>query len=295
MAESQAEQQDPRAQLTNLQKRFDTLVEKRNELNDVAKQLRQERDLLHEGRREFKERMDKAKAERDRLNAEMKAAKAKRNEYQKQAKDLIGSRKGKAGEVAKSLPLQARQLEKQIRDLEHKQETQPHTIEEERELLKIVKAKQTELNEIKAKLDADREIKVDLSNLDEAIDELFKLADAEHARVQELHKEAQKWHDEFVAAVEESKVLTKEANDKHLAYVDARRRADENHKKAMELREDIGNIRGEQRAERDAARREIQDINKQARDAVADPKKIDEKADESLDSLKKGGKISFGF
>lgn len=296
MAEStQVKPADSRAQMDNLQNKYDSFVQKRNELNDAARQLRQERDMLHDARKRFKDQMDAAKVKRDELNAKMREAKTRRNELQAQAKELIKSRQSKGGEVSKSLPLQARQLEKQIQEMELRQQTQPHTIEKERELLKQIKAKGQELAEIRTKLDVNREVKVDLNNLDQAIDDLFKQADEAHNEVQAFHKEASKFHDEFVQAVEESRVLTREANEKHKAYIEARERSNEQHAKAMELREQMITIRGERRAEYEAHKRELQDYNKGVQQAVADPKRLEEKAKDDLDALKKGGKISFGM
>ncbi len=290
--QSASQRDDPRKDYENLQKRYDAFVQKRNELNDLGRQLRQERDLLNEGHREFRKRMDEASKKRDELNAKMREAKKRRNEFQAQAKQLIGQRKGKAGGGEKSIPLQVRQLEKEVRDLDRKQETQPHTIHEERDLLKIIKAKQEELTELRKKMEAHRALKVDLSDLDGSIDELFRLADAEHEQVKAFNKEATKWHDEFVKAAEEGRVVQREGNEKHQEFIAVREKADEQHKKAMELKEKMISIRNEERKEREAHRRELKEYNESVRQEVADPKKMDEHADDALDALKKGGKIS---
>jgi phosphoserine phosphatase len=290
--QSAAPRSDSRQEYDNLQKRYDGFVQKRNELNDLARQLRQERDLLNEGHRTFRSRMDEAAKKRDAINVEMKEAKKRRNEFQAQAKALIGQRKGKSGDVAKSLPLQVRQLEKQVRDLSHKQETQPHTIEAERDLLKLIKQKQDELTELKSKLEAHRELKVDLSDMDSAIDELFRRADEEHEKVKALNKESSKWHDEFVKAAEEGRVVQREGNEKHQEFIAVRQKADEQHKKAMELKEKMIELRQGQRQEREAHRRELREYNESVKREVADPKKIEAHADDALEALKKGGKIS---
>lgn len=295
MAESeQPKPEDSRAQLENLQKKYDVFVQRRNELNDSGRQLRQERDLLHEARKQFKSTMDSNKAKRDALNDKMREAKARRNEFQAQAKALIASRQAKGGDVSQSIPLQARQLEKQIRDMETKQQTQAHSIEAERNLVKAIKAKGMELAELRTKLTANKELKVDLDNIDQSIDDLFKKADEAHQEVQAFYKEAAKHHDEFVKAVEESRVLTREANEKHQAFIESRERANEQHAKAMELREAMMGLRGERRAEYEARKNELRDYNDGVRKAVADPVTLAAKADDDLQALKKGGKISLG-
>ena len=290
-----AKAEERRAELDNVQRRFDALIQKRNELNDASRQLRQERDLLNNGRQEFRDRLEKAKTERERCNALMAEARTRRNEFQGQAKALIGSRKGKAGAMAQSLPLQVRQLEKQVRDLEFQQQTTQITIEKERELLKVLKAKGTELAQLKTQLTAQREIKVDLDNIDGSISELFAQADLAHKEMQAHYAEAQQHHEEFVKAIEESRVVSREADGKHKEFVAARIAADDAHQKAMELREKMIAIQGERRAEFEADRRELREVNQAARQAVADPRRLEEKAEDDLALLKTGGKIRIGL
>ncbi len=40
------------------EKKYQSLIEKRNELNDVARLIREERDMLNDKRKEYKEVMD---------------------------------------------------------------------------------------------------------------------------------------------------------------------------------------------------------------------------------------------
>ncbi len=87
--------------------------------------------------------------------------------------------------------------------------------------------------------------------------------------------------------------VTREGNEKHRGYVEARMGADEQHQKAMELREQMIGLRNERRAEYEANKKELYDVNRAAREAVT--RGIEEKAEEGLEALKKGGKISFGI
>ena len=58
------------------------------------------------------------------------------------------------------------------------------------------------------------------------------------------------------------------------------------------MRSRIISIRGERRKRRDEAKKAIQDQNIKARKAVLDKDKLDKIADKSVESLKKGEKIS---
>jgi hypothetical protein len=63
----------------------------------------------------------------------------------------------------------------------------------------------------------------------------------------------------------------------------------------MELREKVMQVRGEKKAEFDARRKEVQEVNQVARRNVADPRAIERAQDSALEQLKKGGKIQLGY
>ena len=77
-------------QLRNAEKKYQSLIGKRNELNDIARVIREERDLLNEKRKELREQMDENKKKRDGLVSKMKKHKELRNEYQRQKKKTGG-------------------------------------------------------------------------------------------------------------------------------------------------------------------------------------------------------------
>jgi hypothetical protein len=64
------------------------------------------------------------------------------------------------------------------------------------------------------------------------------------------------------------------------------------HEKAFEMRSKMMAIKGERRKRYEEAKRVIREQNLSARKAVLDEKKLDEIADESVDALKRGKKIS---
>ena len=65
MIEKESTKKQDLEQLKNAEKKFQSLIEKRNELNQIAKQFREERDLLNEKRNELKVDMEKIKKERE--------------------------------------------------------------------------------------------------------------------------------------------------------------------------------------------------------------------------------------
>lgn len=279
----------------NLQDRFHALLDSRNEYNDLAREARDARNLLNDHRREKAKEIEDHKTARDRRNAEMKEHKDLRNAYQDQAKALIAQRKGKAGGLEKSLPLRVRKLRNEIQAALERQETTVLEPAKEKALIDDVRRKRVELAELEAELGKQKAATVDLSDTDAAIDELFKKADEEHEKVVAIQKLANEHHDKFVEAVKATRVTAAEADKKHQEFIALKTKADDYHNKAMELREKVMAVRGERKAEYDARRKEIGDINTRARQSVSDPKAIEKASESALDALKKGGKISLGF
>ena len=135
-------------------------------------------------------------------------------------------------------------------------------------------------------------VEIEITDKDNAIDELFKKADEQHALVQKYYKENQKKHEKFIKLVNELSLSIAESNKKHEQYIEIRNEAQKIHEKAFEMRSKIISIRGERRKRRDEAKKAIQEQNVKARKAVMDKEKLDEIADKSVHALKKGEKIS---
>jgi len=279
-------------QLKDAEKKYQSYIEKRNELNDMARVLREERDMINEKRKEIKEKMEKVKKKRDELVSKMRYHKDIRNKLQQQAKELIEAKRKKKGDVFRNLPLRVEELKADFQMLEYRQETVPMNTAEENELIDKIREKRKQYEESKRHLDEQKLIEVDITDKDKAIDELFKKADEEHKKVQKYYDENQKKHEEYVKLVNELSISINEANKKHEQYIELKNEAQNIHEKAFEMRSKIIAIKGDRRKRRDEAKRVIQEQNIRARRAVMDEKKLEEIADKSVDALKKGEKIS---
>lgn len=283
------------ADVRNLQAKFNALLETRNQMNDLAKASRTERDMLNEQRRVKSQEIEEHKAKRDAANEVMRKHKELRNAYQDQAKALIAEKKGKTGAIDRSLALQVRKLRNDIQAMVEQQQTTILSPSKEKVLVEKIRDLWLELKAKEEDLKKQNTVQVDLGDTDASIDALFAKADEEHAKVSAAMKEATEHHQKFVAGVKEVRVLVGEANKKHAEFVAAKEKADDSHNKAMELREKVMAIRGERKAAFDAQRKEIQEFNQTARRNVADPRALDRIKDDALEQLKKGGKISLGF
>ena len=279
-------------QLRNAEKKFQSFIQRRNELNDLAKILREERDMLNNKHKERKEEMKTLKKQRDEFVAKMREHKKIRNQLQAEAKKLIEARRKKKGEVFENLPLRIEELKADVQMLEYRQETVPMSSSEENELIEKIREKNVEYKKVMKQLEKQETIQIEISDKDHAIDELFKKADEQHEKVQHFYDESQKKHDEYIKLVNELSVSIAEANKKHEEYIETRNEAQENHEKAMEMRSKIVSVKEERRRQWREAKQMIKEQNVKARNAVLDKDKLKEINEKSLDALKKGEKIS---
>jgi phosphoserine phosphatase len=279
-------------QLKDAEKKYQSYIQKRNELNDIAKVIREERDMIHESRKDLKTEIDKIKKVRDELVEKMRQHKKIRNKYQEEAKKLIEAKRKKKGVVFKNLPLRVEELKADVQMLEYRQETVPMSPQEENELIEKIRLKREEYERTKINLEKQKEIEIDISDKVKTIDVLFKKADEEHKLVQKYYDENQKKHERYIKLINEMSVSIAEANKKHDQYVELRQEAQKNHEKAFEMRSKIIGIKDERRKRFREAKQAIKDQNIRARKETMDKKKLDEIADESVGLLKKGKKIS---
>ena len=187
-----------------------------------------------------------------------------RNSYQDQAKALISERKGKAGDVHRSLPLQVRKLKQEVEGLAKRQETTVLSRDKERVLMESLAIKVRELRELEAKMDEQKVLSGDLTDTDATIDQLFAKADEEQEKVVEYQRIANEHHDKFVACIKETRTIAAEADAKHKEFIAIKTKADECHNKAMELREKVMAVRGERQADYAARKKEMGDVNNRA-------------------------------
>jgi len=281
-------------QIRDAEKKFQSYITKRNELNDMARVLREERDMIHKSKKELKEDIKKLKKERDELVEKMREHKKIRNKLQEEAKKLIDGKRKKRGEVFKNLPMRVEELKADVQMLEYKQETVPMSPQKENDLIEKIRGKKDEYKKAKKQLKKQEKIKIDISDKDNAIDELFKKADEEHELVEKFYNDSQKKHEKYIKLVKEMSVSIAEANKKHEKYIKFKKEADAAHQKAYEMKSKIMSIKGERRKRRQEAKKAIRDQNIQARKSVMDKKKLEEHADKSVNELKKGKKIKLG-
>jgi uncharacterized coiled-coil DUF342 family protein len=248
--------------------------------------------MLNQKRKELKDEMDKCKKEREKLVAKMKEHKEKRNQYQQQAKVLIDAKRKKKGDVIKNLPLRVEEIKADIQMMEYEQETTIMDTRKENKLIDRIKQKRKEYAEAKKQMEKQQLIEVDLSDTDKGITELFKKADAEHEKVQKYYEESQKKHEEYKKLVNEIATLIGEANKKHKKYIELREEAQSNHEKANEMRSKIMSVKRERQQRFQESREILRNQNLKARKELMDTEKLEKAAEQSVEALKGGKKIT---
>ncbi len=290
--ENPAKNKEDQEQIKNAEKKYQALIDRRNELNTLAKLSRDERDMLNQKRNELRDSMDVIKTERDALVKQMKEHKEKRTRYQQQAKDLIAAKRKKKGDVIKNLPLQAEELKADIQLMEYEQETTPMNTRAENKLIEKIKLKRREYEALKVQLVKQHLIETDLTDVDKSITGLFKKADEEHQQVVHFYEESQKKHEEFLKVVKEIASLITESNKKHKKYLEFREEAQSNHDKAVEMRSKIMGAKKERMQRFQEAKEILRTQNILAKKALTDKDKLDKAAEDSVTALKGGKKIS---
>ncbi len=283
-----------RSETESAERIFNDLTDKRDDQNRKATQLREERDTVHQQKRDLIEQMTTLKAERDALNAEMRTHKERRNEYQNKGRTLIERKKAVSRRMDKGMGTSIEGLKLDIRELEIQHQTNPSTIDQERDLLDRIRFKQAELEELESHTGEQEDLTLEADGIDGMIDEAFKKADVEHKEVVRYHDEAEKVHKRVVTLIEEINLLNAEGDKKHHQMLEARAMADKYHEKAITMRGRLMATRREAREERERQDEEVAEINKAVHDRFDSEEAQKEAEDEILSILQKKGKVDLG-
>lgn len=261
-------------------------------MNAEARALRDERDALHTKKKELIALMGELKKQRDELVKEMREHKKRRNELQRKAKELIQLRRDKRGKMMFNLPKEVEVLDATIQELMERQETTPLTLEMETKLIDEIRKKRKEYNTMRDKLETQEHTVGVIESLNDAIDEFFKTADAEHEKVLELSLRTQELHEKISPLVNEIAYMINEANKKHENYLKTRDRANTVHERILKMRSTIIREKLERRKEREEAQNIIKEHRKAVRRLLEDEKKLDELTEQAIERLKAKGKVT---
>ena len=286
-------QRKPKSEIKLAEERFQSCVTKRNAFNEEARSFRDERNALHDQRNKVMEKIMKRREEM-KSNTNIKSKhQSLRNNSQEKARKLIElkqqKRKSKRG--GKTLKDTVQALHSEILNLERRRETTEMPISKEREIMEKLAILRRSLADQKETLLAEEDLHAEVSEIDTKIDDEFSKADKEHTEVVNLAKLNKKLYKKVSVLMKEASHLSTEADKKHKEFVEIRKKADNQHLKAMEMLETLRTHRKTAKEERQARWKVVKDHRKNIKKELYDPKKLDSVADDALQQLMSGGKI----
>ncbi len=215
---------------------------KRNELNSQASQFARERNELNNATRQYVEDAQKNKELRDQSNNDVQSLKEKRNELNDKANTLfeeIDALRGEhgTGSAAPSHEKKpsAKDIQRQIDQLEERQQTEQMSKEKENELVDKIKQLRAELKDQEVEHEQNKEVRTRLIEARE----FRKQASAIHAEVTEKAELAQKHHDLMVECYRKADKSREGADAKHKQFVEAQEAADAEHKQFLECQKQL--------------------------------------------------------
>ena len=287
-------QKKPKSEIRLAEERFQNRIDKRNAFNDEARTIRDERDSLHEQRNKvmkevlkYRKKMEGNKKNKEKHIKFRDAAMAKVKEFNelKQQK-----RKGRKG--AKSVKDTVHAIISEIMATENRLETTEMTIAKERALLERLSILRRSLTEQQQTLTTHEHLHSEVKELDVEIGSEISRSNEEHESVVQLARLNKELYKKNKELMKEAFHLSAEANKKHEEFVTIRKKADDQHAKAMEMLETLRTHRKTASEERQARWRVVKDHRKNIKKELYDPDKLESVADDALQELMSGGKIS---
>ena len=278
-------------ELRSAEEKFQSLVTKRDELSQQAQAIRVERDALNDKKKELRGYLDELRDQRRSLSSKVGNHKKKRDDLQLKAKSMIAMKQKLRSGMNKEARMSLTDKKREMHRLEMEQQTIPVPIEEEAELVKKIKNLYKQISELEGLVKEQKEIQLSVQEIDDTIDEAFKLANSEHQHLMLYVNERREIDSKLDTVVNDIGIVIAAADKKHQEFLETRDAADAQHNKARDLRDKILEIRAEKRAERDEQRRDLAEVNASVRKELLDKDKLDKAADSALKQLLSKGKI----
>ena len=278
-------------ELRSAEEKFQSLVTKRDELSQQAQAIRVERDALNDKKKELRGYLDELRDQRRSLSSKVGNHKKKRDDLQLKAKSMIAMKQKLRSGMNKEARMSLTDKKREMHRLEMEQQTIPVPIEEEAELVKKIRNLYKQISELEGLVKEQKEIQLSVQEIDDTIDEAFKLANSEHQHLMLYVNERREIDSKLDTVVNDIGIVIAAADKKHQEFLETRDAADAQHNKARDLRDKILEIRAEKRAERDEQRRDLAEVNASVRKELLDKDKLDKAADSALKQLLSKGKI----
>ncbi len=204
----------------------------RDKLNKRTKEWAEKRDHLNDSVRKLIKKANEHREKRDKLNGEVREAKKVREtlnkEYNKLSEEL---QKAKKEQVPKDNKVPISKLKGELRKLEFKHQTSVLEPSKEKDLVDQMKDLMAQISERERVYADNAEIRDLVDNVRKAKEE----AETQHRHVGECAEKAQSEHDDMVGLYEEADKMRKEADEAQEKFIEAKTKADEEHRQHIIL------------------------------------------------------------
>ncbi len=212
----------------------------RDKHNKEAREWADKRDELNKQVKEMVVEAKEHKRIRDELNEKVKELKEERKKWNEKAKELsIKLREARSKFIPrKDLP-NVGKLKKKLRELEFKQQTMVLTPEKERELVELIDSLYKKIIEYEKIIEEETKKNKELNELQKQLKEARENAEKYHQEIEKLVAEAQEHHNKMVELFEKVDEIRKEADEAHRLYLENKKIADEEHEQFIAAARDV--------------------------------------------------------
>jgi uncharacterized coiled-coil DUF342 family protein len=265
--------------IEELTKKLSALKEQRDKLDAEAYEWAEKRNELNDKVKSLRDGILELRAERDRINDQVKELKQQRNDTTTRIREKIEEMKKLNQEskaLAKKRPSRSHQaLQKEVESIDWKIQTTPLTLQEDKELVGQVK-------ELEAQLNVYRKLEQLAQKVLELRKEVRALRSENGLRHQKLTKnaeESQEIHRNMIGKIEDSKKYKIEADVMHKRFLEVKEKARPVEGEMMGLANQIRQLRAEIRVEEEKERKQDQDalretLERQAREKLKRGEKL---------------------
>jgi uncharacterized coiled-coil DUF342 family protein len=294
--EQQNPEDDLRTRLHAMETKLRRMKEQRNSFNEDARRAADSRNALQEQSKEIREAI-KEKLDEKKVRDQAQVCKTRRDEIQKQIRELINQNKGRRDDAkeSKSVVIQLSETIREIEKIENTMMTDGRLIlETENKLLKKLKVLITKRDKLMPSVEEFNIINIDIGDMDGSIRLLKSEADNAHQEMIDFHKKADLIWEEVKPMLSERDFLRAEADRSHSAYVTCRESANEVHENMQELISQANELRDEMKAAQEERIKVIKDHNQSVKDALKKPSEDEEMADSLASHLLSSGSLTLG-
>ena len=212
----------------------------RDKHNKEAREWADKRDELNKQVKDILAEAKEHKRIRDELNERVKVLKEERKKWNNKAKELSIKLKETRSKIIprKDIP-NIGKLKKKLKDLEFKQQTMVLTPEKERELVELIDSLYKKITEYEKVIEEETKKNKELNELQKQFKEARENAEKYHKEIEKLVAEAQEHHNKMVELFENVDEIRKEADEAHRLYLENKKIADEEHEKFLQASRDV--------------------------------------------------------